>query len=96
MLVAVELTSLARRRLPNTLWRGVHYLSFPLFLSATAHGLTAGTDATSLMLRAAITAALGVFAALLAARAAIAINEADNVDAHARREWVDARRVGGG
>ncbi|HTL87702.1 MAG TPA: ferric reductase-like transmembrane domain-containing protein [Acidimicrobiia bacterium] len=98
MLLAVELTSLARRRLPNKLWRGIHYLSFPLFLSATAHGLTAGTDATSLMLRVAIITALGVFAALLAARAAIAIveGEADNVAAHARRDLVDARRVGRG
>jgi hypothetical protein len=96
MLLAVELTSLARAHLPKKLWRGVHYLSFPLFLSATAHGLTAGTDAESLMLRVAIIAALAVFAALIAARAAVAINEADNVAPHARREWMDAQRVGRG
>jgi hypothetical protein len=98
MLLAVELTSLARHRLPNSFWRGIHYMSFPLFLSATAHGLTAGTDASSLMLRAAIITALAVFAALLAARVVIAIEvaEAGNVSPNARREWVDARRVGGG
>src|SRR3954470_1053157 len=45
LLAAVELTSLARRRLPKRVWRAVHFASFPLFLMATVHGLTAGTDA---------------------------------------------------
>jgi methionine sulfoxide reductase heme-binding subunit len=44
LLLAVELTSLARRHLSRRLWRGVHALSFPLFALATIHGLTAGTD----------------------------------------------------
>jgi len=44
LLLAVELTSLARARLSRTLWRRVHYLSFPLFVFATIHALTAGTD----------------------------------------------------
>lgn len=45
LLLAVELTSLLRRHLPHRLWRGVHALSFVLFLSATVHLLLAGTDA---------------------------------------------------
>jgi len=44
LLLAVELTSLARARISRTLWRRVHYLSFPLFVFATVHALTAGTD----------------------------------------------------
>lgn len=44
LLLAVELTSLARQRLPLRVWRRVHYASFPLFVLATVHGLTAGTD----------------------------------------------------
>jgi DMSO/TMAO reductase YedYZ heme-binding membrane subunit len=44
LLLAVELTSLARRRLPKRVWRGVHALAFPTFALATIHGLTAGTD----------------------------------------------------
>jgi DMSO/TMAO reductase YedYZ heme-binding membrane subunit len=44
VLVAVEVTSLLRRRLPPRLWRGVHALSFPLFVVATVHVLLAGTD----------------------------------------------------
>lgn len=44
LLAAVELTSLARRRLPHRLWRRLHLLSFPLFVTSTIHGLSAGTD----------------------------------------------------
>ena len=44
LLAAVELTSLARRRLSRKLWRRVHALSFPLFLFSTLHAITEGTD----------------------------------------------------
>jgi predicted ferric reductase len=44
LLAAVEITSLLRRHLSNRVWRAVHFLSFPLFVSATVHGLSAGTD----------------------------------------------------
>jgi DMSO/TMAO reductase YedYZ heme-binding membrane subunit len=44
LLVAVEVTSLVRRRLAPALWRAVHALSFPLFVLATVHALLAGTD----------------------------------------------------
>jgi DMSO/TMAO reductase YedYZ heme-binding membrane subunit len=49
LLLAVELTSLARRRLPRRAWRTVHALSFPTFALATIHGLTAGTDRGNLV-----------------------------------------------
>ncbi len=45
LLVAVEVTSLARRRLPARLWRVVHITSLPLWALSTVHLLTAGTDA---------------------------------------------------
>jgi sulfoxide reductase heme-binding subunit YedZ len=61
LLLAVELTSLARRRMPRKLWRLTHFASFPLFVTATAHGLTAGTDAGSLVFQAvAALAVLGI------------------------------------
>jgi DMSO/TMAO reductase YedYZ heme-binding membrane subunit len=44
LLVAVEVTSKFRARLPKRMWRSTHYLSFPLLAVATVHGLTAGTD----------------------------------------------------
>lgn len=45
LLSAVELTSLMRTRLPKHLWRATHYASFPLFILATIHALSAGADA---------------------------------------------------
>jgi DMSO/TMAO reductase YedYZ heme-binding membrane subunit len=66
LLLAVEITSLLRRRLSKRSWRAVHYLSFPLFLTATLHGLTAGTDRHALLLRAAFVV-VAVFVALLSA-----------------------------
>lgn len=44
LLSAVEVTSLARSRIPQRLWRQIHYVSFPLFIITTIHTLTAGTD----------------------------------------------------
>jgi hypothetical protein len=44
LLVAVQATSLARRRLPYRLWRRVHLAAFPLLVAATAHLVTAGSD----------------------------------------------------
>lgn len=44
LLVAVEVSSLLRKHIPKTAWRKIHFLSFPLFLTATAHGITAGTE----------------------------------------------------
>lgn len=63
MLAAVELTSLARRRLNKVLWRRIHLLSFPLFLFSTLHALTEGTDTRNLLLL--ITGGLLFFAVLL-------------------------------
>ncbi|HVW35433.1 MAG TPA: ferric reductase-like transmembrane domain-containing protein [Acidimicrobiia bacterium] len=68
LLGAVEVTSLLKARLPRSLWRRTHFLSFGLFVTSTVHGLSAGTDtgATLLRLAALLTAAL--FAGLTAAR----------------------------
>ena len=73
-LVAVELTSLFRKHLPKRAWRAVHYLSFPLFVSATAHFLLIGTDRTTAPAR------LGVLATVAAVSAAtlVRIIQADH------------------
>ena len=44
LLVAIEVTSLAMRKLPRRTWHAVHLTSFVVFVVATVHGLTAGTD----------------------------------------------------
>jgi predicted ferric reductase len=70
LLVAVELTSLARARLPKRVWDTSHYVAFPLFLFASVHALTAGTDRSSAALRLAVFAAGAAVAMLTAVRAA--------------------------
>ena len=44
LLIAVEGSSLLRKHLPKVVWRRIHFLSFPLFVTATAHGIAAGSD----------------------------------------------------
>ncbi|MFV0525855.1 MAG: ferric reductase-like transmembrane domain-containing protein [Acidimicrobiales bacterium] len=67
LLAAIEITSMLRRRIPRRVWRATHLLSFPLYLLATVHGLTAGTD-TGTPLRVTMAASLVVVFALAAAR----------------------------
>jgi predicted ferric reductase len=49
LMVAIQLTSWAMKRIPRRLWRAVHFTSFALFVTATLHGLQAGTDARNLV-----------------------------------------------
>jgi methionine sulfoxide reductase heme-binding subunit len=86
LLLAVELTSLARRRLPKRAWRAVHFASFPLFLTATVHAFTAGTDASSWAFVTVATTAVLAVAALTAKR----IADASRVDAPGARARVVA------
>jgi predicted ferric reductase len=68
LLAAVELTTLARKRLPRRLWRLTHFASFPLFLTATMHAVTAGTDGRSLAFLAIASTAVAAIAGLTALR----------------------------
>lgn len=68
LLVAVELTSLVRAQLPRRVWRAVHFASFPLFVTATAHAFTAGSDTGSLLFVVAATAVILVITGLTGLR----------------------------
>ena len=71
LLIAVELTSLARARISKRTWRRVHTASFVLFVTATVHGLASGTDMRSPLFR---LVALAV-AALVAGFTAIRVTD---------------------
>ncbi len=45
LLLAIEVTSLAMKRLPRMIWRWVHRTSLVLYFVATYHAIAAGTDA---------------------------------------------------
>jgi hypothetical protein len=68
LLLAVELTSLARAHMPRRLWRAIHVASFPLFLFATVHALSAGTDTRTWLFRFAAAGAVLAMCGLLAHR----------------------------
>jgi methionine sulfoxide reductase heme-binding subunit len=68
LLLAVELTSLARRRLPRRAWRTLHALSFPTFALATIHALTAGTDRGNLVWQVAVWGTVAAVVLLTAVR----------------------------
>ncbi|MEQ8718653.1 MAG: ferric reductase-like transmembrane domain-containing protein [Acidimicrobiales bacterium] len=51
LLVAVQLTSLAMRRLPRRFWRVVHLTSYLAFWLTSMHAAFAGTDSTSWLYR---------------------------------------------
>jgi sulfoxide reductase heme-binding subunit YedZ len=65
LLLALAVTNHYRRRISYSLWRGLHYLNFGVWIAATAHGLGAGSDSRSpvFLLMYAITAGIiGVLA----------------------------------
>lgn len=63
-LVAIELTSLAMRRLSRKLWRSVHLTSYGVFWLASLHAAFAGTDATNRLYQ--LTAAASIAAVVWA------------------------------
>ena len=76
LLLAVELTSLARKRISKRTWRMTHYLSFPLFLLTTVHALSAGTDRSTLLLRSFVI----VVSAAITALTFVRLNKAERHD----------------
>jgi DMSO/TMAO reductase YedYZ heme-binding membrane subunit len=68
MLVAVQLTSLARRRMSRRAWHGVHLLSYLLAVVMTIHAVAAGTDVRTPVLALPMAATLLVAALLVGER----------------------------
>ncbi len=58
LLLAVSLSNLVRKRLPFRFWRRIHYVTLAVWLTATAHGLLAGTDRQDLWFIALVGAAV--------------------------------------
>ena len=58
LLVIVQATSLAMKRLPRSVWRKIHLTSYLAFFLTSLHGTLAGTDATNLLYQGASIAAL--------------------------------------
>jgi ferredoxin-NADP reductase/DMSO/TMAO reductase YedYZ heme-binding membrane subunit len=60
LLVAIEVTSLLKKRIPDGVWRWVHRCAFVVFVFATVHTFTTGTDGANRWIQGgAATVALG-------------------------------------
>jgi len=68
LLIAVEVTSLLRKKISKRAWRITHMLSFPTFVLTTVHMLAAGTDGSTLALRTLTAAATVVISTMTAWR----------------------------
>ena len=44
LMIAIIVTSLLRRRIPPTLWKGIHWTAYLMWAFAVVHGLGTGTD----------------------------------------------------
>jgi predicted ferric reductase len=60
LLLAIELTSLAMKKLPRKLWRWVHHSSLVLYFVATYHAIAAGTDNENQWFRVAALASINI------------------------------------
>lgn len=49
LLLAIEITSLVRHRMPARLWRSIHLTAYGLLALTTVHALMAGTDTKALV-----------------------------------------------
>jgi DMSO/TMAO reductase YedYZ heme-binding membrane subunit len=67
-LAAVEITSLARRRLGRRTWRRVHLMSYAAAGTMTLHAVTAGTDVGNPIVQFVLVAGTAVAAMVAAAR----------------------------
>lgn len=63
-LVVVEGSSLVQRKMKRSLWRGLHYLSYPVAVMAALHAVQAGTDAGNVVFRVVSIGLIGVLTAL--------------------------------
>ncbi len=90
LLVAIEATSLAMKRLPRRLWRWVHRSSFILYFVATYHAIAAGTDHANDWFRVAALASINVVA-FLTVVLILTVRKAKLTPTRSTRQAVDER-----
>lgn len=68
LLVAIQVSSWMRNRIPRRWWRGIHLLSYPVLWMVAMHGLRAGTDADVTAVRYGVIGLIGVVSFLTLVR----------------------------
>lgn len=68
LLVAIQVSSWLRNRIPRRWWRGIHLLSYPVLWMVAMHGLRAGTDADVTAVRYGVIGLIGLVSFLTLVR----------------------------
>jgi len=68
LLVAIQVSSWLRNRIPRRWWRGIHLLSYPVLWMVAMHGLRAGTDADVTAVRYGVIGIIGLVSFLTLVR----------------------------
>jgi len=83
LVVAVEVTSLLKRRIPNRVWRTIHFASFFVWVSSTVHLFMSGTDVSSPAFRVVQAVVIAAVSLLFVRRIVVARRRAGSVRAGA-------------
>lgn len=86
LLIATIITSLLRRRLPERLWRALHWLTYALWPLALVHGFALGT-ANEPVLRGITIACAGLGAGAIAFRSLSTVADRDRRRSVLAQEW---------
>ncbi len=93
LFVALIITGLLRARMPQGLWRAIHWTSYAMWPLALAHGFFAGSDAGSLWMLAVQAISVGAVAACLIFRVSVwDANRGRLEDVVLTSSWDDAAR----
>ncbi len=91
-LVVVQVTSWTMQWIPRRLWHGIHFLSYAVFVAATVHAVTAGTDRDNAIFRIGMVAGCTLVATLTALRVASRSAGGDAPDGDERAAKIAAAR----
>ncbi|MEI8001448.1 MAG: ferric reductase-like transmembrane domain-containing protein [Actinomycetes bacterium] len=90
-LVVVQVTSWLMHRIPRKIWHGIHFLSYGVFVAATVHAITSGTDWNQPALQIGVVAGCTLVITLTVLRVASG-NSGDRHDPDGRAAQIAAAR----
>ena len=91
VLVIIQVTSWGMRWLPRKVWHGIHFTSFFVFVAATIHGVTAGTDAAEPIVQMGALVGVTLLITLVFLRVINSMNAVDDASGGAKAAAAKAR-----
>jgi len=91
VLVIIQVTSWGMKWLPRKVWHGIHLSSFFVFVAATVHALTAGTDAQEPIVQMGALVGCTLLLTLVFLRVLNSLNAADDAGSGAKAAAARAR-----